>query len=286
MPHIVYIFCPVKFSMLNIFNPTILCTKSLLSHRDLILGLTKREILGRYRGSYFGVLWTLIQPMLLLAVYTFVFGYIFKSRWPNVNEPAVELPLVLFCGLMVFNVFSECFNKATGLITSNINYVKKVVFPLEVLPVVTVLASVFHMLISLLVFFLFYLTLIGIPPVTSLLFPFVLFPFILFCHGVTNFISATGVFFRDISQMTGMVTTVLMFITPVFYPASAFPERFNFIMKLNPFGVIIEMSRDVLLWNNGINIGSYLVLCVTCIVVYILGNYWFYLTRKGFADVL
>jgi len=169
--------------------------RSLWRNRELISSLTQREVIGRYRGSTLGILWSFFNPVLMLAVYTFVFSVVFKARWNAGSESRTEFALVLFAGLMVFNLFSECVTRAPSLILSNANYVKKVVFPLEILPWVSLGSALFHTLISLGVWLLFYAVFFGIPPVTAWLLPVVVIPLIAFTMGISWFLASLGVLF-------------------------------------------------------------------------------------------
>lgn len=272
--------------MLRLFTSPTRLIQSVLAHRRLIVALTIREVLGRYRGSMLGVLWSVFQPILMLAVYTFVFGLIFRSRWPGGSGSKAEFALVLFSGLLVFNMFAECLNRSPTLILANVNYVKRVVFPLEILPCVTVAVALFHMFVSFLVWLVFYVVAIGVPSFSVLLFPIALIPLICLCLGIVWFFSALGVYVRDTAQVTGLVTTVLMFMTPIFYPAQAIPERFRAIAGLNPLVPIIDQVRRVLMWHSGIALGTFMPILIVSIFVLWFGFSWFEKTRKGFADVL
>lgn len=157
---------------------------TLKSHRNLIYNLIKREVIGRYRGSVMGLFWSFFNPVLMLVVYTFVFSVVFKARWAGGTDSRSEFALVLFAGLMVYNLFSECINRSPGLVLGNMNYVKKVVFPLEILPVVAIGSATFHLLISLFVWLIFYLLLFGIPQISVLLLPIVLMPFFFADSGI------------------------------------------------------------------------------------------------------
>ncbi|WP_232444594.1 ABC transporter permease [Burkholderia ubonensis] len=259
---------------------------SLYGHRNLIFVLTVREILGRYKGSVLGLFWSVFQPILMLTVYSFVFGVIFRSRWPGGTGSQAEFVLILFAGLLVFNVFAECLNRSPVLILSNVNYVKRVIFPLEILPVVTTAVAMFHLFVSFVVWLLCYVVAIGVPSVYVLLFPVALLPLIFLSLGVAWFLSAFGVFVRDTAQITGLVTTVLMFMTPIFYPEQSVPAKFRAFVGLNPLVPIIEQVRKVLMWNGGITLSTYLPVLVASLVVLWGGYSWFEKTRKGFADVL
>lgn len=260
--------------------------RSLLRHRDLILALSQREILGRYRGSMLGLLWSFFHPLLMLGVYTFVFAVVFKARWPGGSDSKTEFALILFTALIAFNVFSECVNRAPGLIVANASYVTKVVFPLEILPVVSLLSALFHMTASLVVWLVFYLAFFGVPGPGVLLFPIVLLPLVLLTLGVSWGLASLGVYLRDIAQITGVATTVLLFLTPVFYSIDIVPERFRTLMQLNPLTVVIGQARDALIFHQPIDWTTWATTLLVSAVVAWLGFAWFQKTRKGFADVL
>ena len=260
---------------------------SLWRNRGLIKASIKREVLGRYRGSFIGLFWSFFNPILMLAVYTFVFSVIFPSRWGGgASASKTEFALVLFTGMIVFNIFSECINRAPSTIISNQNFVKKIIYPLEILPVVNLGAALFHAAMSLIVWIIAYVIFLGLPHFTILIFPLVLVPFCFFLLGVTWALSSLGVYLRDVSQLVGLMTTVLMFLSPIFYPASAVPQAYRFLVYLNPLTAVIEQARDVLYWGK---IPDWTVFVVYISVAFIfawLGFGWFQKTRKGFADVL
>jgi lipopolysaccharide transport system permease protein len=255
-------------------------------NRSLIRAAIKREIFGRYRGSLFGILWSLFNPLLMLVIYTLVFGTILKARWGGGGESHVEFGLVLFAGLMTFNLFSESINRAPNLIVSNPNYVKKVVFPLEILPCVVVGSTLFHLVISLGVWIAAYFVFYGMPPATIIYFPLVLLPLLLLILGLSWILASLGVFLRDVSQFTTIVTTAMMFLSPVFYPASALPENYRFLLYLNPLTPAIEYSRDVLYWGKQPDFALLGIYLSAAALFAWLGFAWFQKTRKGFADVL
>lgn len=248
--------------------------------------MVKREVIGRYRGSFLGLLWSFINPVLMLTVYTFVFGFVFKARWGQSNTDKYEFALVLFTGLIVFNLFSECISRAPGLILGNVNYVKKVVFPLEILPWVALGSALFHTGINLLVLLIFLAALGHDFSWTMLWLPVVLLPFLLLIMGLSWFFASIGVFIRDVGQLVGMALTVLMFMSPIFYPLSALPETVSYYLFLNPLTFIIEQVRNILLWNLQPNWNYLAIYSITSIVIAWLGRLWFEKTRKGFADVL
>lgn len=259
---------------------------SLYANRSLIYSLTKREVVGRYRGSVMGLAWSFFNPVLMLAVYTFVFSVVFKARWAGGSESKTEFALVLFAGLMVFNLFAECVNRAPTLILSNVNYVKKVIFPLEILPVVAFGSATFHLFINILVWLLFYLVFFGLPTVTILLLPVVLIPLILMTLGVSWLLASLGVYLRDVSQIVGVITTVLMFLSPIFFPIAALPEQYQPLLQLSPLTFVVEQARDVMIWNKQVLWRDWGIQTILSVCVVWLGFAWFQKTRKGFADVL
>lgn len=259
---------------------------SLWRNRHLIFQMTRREVIGRYRGSVMGMLWSFFNPILMLAVYTFVFSVVFKARWAGGTDSKTEFALVLFAGLMIFNLFSECVNRAPSLILGNANYVKKVVFPLEILLVVALGSAIFHFLISFLVWLLFYLVFFGIPPATILLLPVELLPFIFLILGIGWLLASLGVYLRDVTQVIGVTTTVLMFLSPIFYPLEALPEKYRSFLYVSPLTDVIEKSRDLMIWGKGLDWTGWILFSFVSIIVAWLGFAWFQKTRKGFADVL
>jgi lipopolysaccharide transport system permease protein len=255
-------------------------------HRWLMFSLIKREVVGRYRGSMLGMLWSFFNPVFMLVVYTFVFSVVFKARWPGEDGSRVKFALVLFAGLLVFNLFSECIGKAPSLVLANVNYVKKVVFPLELLPWVSLGSALFHMLVSFGVWLLFYLFFLGLPDLHVLLFPLVLLPLIFFIMGASWFLAALGVFLRDIGQVVSLLITILLFLSPIFYPVAALPEKYQWWQQLSPLTLVIEQARDVLIYGRSPNMALYVANLTASGVVAALGFAWFQRMRKGFADVL
>jgi len=260
--------------------------RSLWVYRGLILTSIRREVAGKYSGSYMGVLWAFINPLLMLAVYTFVFSIIFQARWGEGTGSKSEFALVLFSGLIVFNLFSECINRAPGLIVSNKNYVKKVVYPLEILSWVGLGVSLFHTVISLLVWFLAYAVFFGVPHVTVLYLPLVLLPLILLIMGLSWVICSIAVYVRDVDQFVGIATTVLLFLSPIFYPVASIPEKYRSMIYLNPLTPVIEQVRDVLYWGVYPDFKLLALYIFATALVAVIGFCWFQKTRKGFADVL
>lgn len=260
--------------------------RSLRVHRDLMHNLIRREVVGRYRGSVLGLLWSFFNPVLMLATYTFVFSVVFKARWLAGSDSRTEFALVLFAGLMLYNFFAECVTRAPGVILTNTNYVKKVVFPLEILPVVIMGSAFFHFLVSLLVWLIFYLIFFGLPPPSGVLLVILLFPFILMTLGLSWFLASIGVYLRDVSQVITLATSALMFLSPIFYPITALPEDYRWLLQINPLTFIIEQARDVMIWGNGPDWSGLAFYTLLAAMIAWGGFAWFQKTRKGFADVL
>lgn len=258
---------------------------SLWRNWQLTKVLVKRELLGRYRSSFLGMLWSFFNPLLMLTIFTFVFGTIFHGRWGG-SQSKIEFALILFAGLIIFNLFVECVNRAPSLITSNTNYVKKVVFPLEILPFISLVSALFHTFMSLGVWLIAYALVFGIPSPSVFYLPLVLLPFCLFLMGLSWALASLGVFLRDVSQFIGPFTTALMFISPIFYPATAFPEDYQTILYLNPLTIVVEQTRDILFWHKTPDFLMLGIYWVVTLGVAWLGFAWFQKTRKGFADVL
>lgn len=259
---------------------------TLWRNRELIKGFAKREVLGRYRGSVLGLFWSFFNPLFMLAIYTFVFSVVFKARWSVGSDSKTEFALVLFAGLIVFNLFSECISRAPVLILGNQNYVKKVVFPLEILPVIALLSSLFHAAVSVVVWLFAYLLFFDLPHATILYLPLVILPFLFLISGISWMLASIGVFLRDVAQVIGTIVTILMFLSPIFYPVSALPEKFRLWIYINPITVTIEQFRDILYWGRGPDFAVLGVYLIGSAAFSWLGFAWFQKTRRGFADVL
>ncbi|OQW88109.1 MAG: sugar ABC transporter permease [Rhodoferax ferrireducens] len=261
--------------------------KSLWRHRQLIIQMTTREVVGRYKGSVMGLAWSFFNPVFMLTVYTFVFSVIFKSRWGvGGEESKTQFAVVLFVGMIVHSLFAEVLNRAPSLILGNVNYVKKVVFPIEILPVIAMGAALFHSLISLGVLLAAFVLFNGYLQWTAIFTPIVILPMLILTLGLAWMLASLGVFLRDVGQTIGIITTVLMFLAPIFYPIAAVPEQFRGFIMANPLTFIIEEMREVLIWGhlpNWLGLGAYTLVAT---VFAWAGYAWFQKTRKGFADVL
>ena len=256
-------------------------------NRELWFRLTEREILGRYRGSALGILWSFINPLAMLAVYTFVFSQVFRARWGSLEESGpLGFAINLFAGLIVYNVFSECLSRAPNLICMNPNYVKKVIFPLETLGSVAVGNASFHALTSLIILLIFELIAMHSIPITIFWLPLVWLPLILITMSGTWLFSAAGVFLRDIGQLINVALSMLMFLSPIFFPISALPEKWQPLLKINPLAVIIEQTRRTAV--EGMNPEPlYLTIGIPMsMIICEIGFRIFQKSKKAFADVL
>lgn len=255
-------------------------------HWSLTRELTKRDVLGRYRGASFGLLWSVLSPFLMLLVYTMAFGSIFKSRWAQQVEGGPDYTLILFVGLIVHGFFTECLTRAPLLIVGNPTYVKRVVFPLEVLPWPMLLSAFFHMLMNVVVLLVIFLVRFGLPPWTVVLFPLVLLPLALVGAGIGWLFASLGVYLRDISQITGVLATAMLFLSSAVVPVETLSPHYQFIFRLNPLSFIIDEARKVALWGqlpDWSGLGLYLL---GALMFCYLSYAWFRATRSGFADVL
>lgn len=261
--------------------------RSVWLNRKLTVQMTKREVLGRYKGSFMGLAWSFLNPVLMLVVYTFVFSVIFKSRWgvPGA-ESKTQFAVVLFVGMIVHGLFAEVLNRAPGLILSNVNYVKKVVFPLEILPIIAVGAALFHSLISLGVLLAAFALFNGYLHWTAVFTPLVFLPLVILTTGLAWMLASLGVFLRDVGQTVGIITAMMMFLSPVFYPVTAVPEWFRPYIMANPLTFIIEQMREVLIWGRPPEVSKLVIYTLAATAVAWAGYAWFQKTRSGFADVL
>ena len=259
---------------------------SIIQHRELAWELAKRDFIGRYKGSFMGIAWSLFNPLLMLAIYTIVFAGVFKARWGIGEDSKIAFGLVLFSGMIVHGFFAECINRAPTLIISQPNYVKKVVFPLEILPWVVLSSALLHFLVSFCVLVVFCL-LTGVPVhAGTLLIPVVLLPLILLTLGLSWLFASLGVYLRDLTQGMGVITTALLFLSPVFFPIDALPEAYRMIVAWNPITLPIMQLRDLMLWDRPVDWGAWATSLAIAVVINYIGYWWFQKTRRGFADVL
>jgi len=255
-------------------------------HRSLTLELSRRDILGRYRGASFGLLWSLISPFLMLVVYTLAFGYILKARWPGTSGNTADFAMLLFLGLVTHGFFAECLVRAPALISGNVNLVKKIVFPLEVLPWTVVLSAMFHAMTNMMVFVVLNFLLRGEIHLTLLLWPFVLLPLAFVALGTIWLLSSLSVFLRDIAQITGVLATAMLFLSSAIIPVETLPDSYQAIFSLNPLTFIIDQTRQVAFWGRAPDWLGLMTYLLGAMLFAYLAFAVFQKTRRGFADVL
>lgn len=259
---------------------------TLTRNRHLISQLVAREFAARYRGSVLGIFWAVVTPLVMVLVFTFIFGVVFQARWGPGEDGTGDFALNLLVGLMIHTIFAEAFIRAPTLILSQPSYVKKVVFPLEILPVVAVASALVTAAIGLCVVVVVNLFVNGVVAPTLVFLPLVIAPYALLVCGLVLFVSAVGVFVRDLGQIVSLISTVALFISPVFYPASAVPEGFRTYIYLNPLSFIVEQARAVVLYDRLPDFAGLALYAMAALAVAAAGLLWFQATRKGFADVV
>ncbi|KFN42621.1 ABC transporter permease [Arenimonas oryziterrae] len=258
---------------------------SLRFRLDLLHGMVRRDVLGRYRGSHFGLLWSLLSPLLMLVVYTFAFHELLGARWPGADSRAGFATRV-FAGMIVHGLLAETLMRAPLAIASRGNFVKKVVFPLAVLPIVPVGAALFHAVLAMLVLIgVSFATGAGVQA-TALYLPLIAAPFVVLLCGLSWWLAALGVYVRDLSQLSGMIATMLLFLSPVFYPASALPPAYARWIAWNPLSFIIEQTRAALFLGQMPDLSGLCVYALLAGLFAASGLWVFRKLRRGFADVL
>jgi lipopolysaccharide transport system permease protein len=255
------------------------------ARRDVFWELTKRDIAGRYSGSFLGLLWSFLNPLLMLAVYTLAFRQFLGMRWPNM-ETGADFSLMIFTGMIVHTLMAECVARAPTSIVANVNLVKRVVFPVALLPCVTVVSSLFNAMLSMVVLLLFVLMSRHSLPLSLLYLPCLFAPYALLLCGVSWFMASLGVFVRDIAQLAGIITTMMMFLSPVFYPATSLHEPYRTWLLYNPLTLVIEQTRKVVLFGGAPNWHALGLYALAAVAVLLVGYGWFRRTQDGFADVL
>lgn len=252
-------------------------------HRYLLGQLIKRDVLLRYRGAMFGVAWIFLSPLFMLAIFAYVFGQIFQARWPQ-QDSGLPFWLMLFAGLIVFNIFAETVSRAPGAVRGYPNFVKKIIFPVHILPVVPLGAALVHGFFNYLIL-LVALIWVGDLRVQVFLFPLLMLPALLLAMGLSWFLAAWGVFIKDMTQIVPMFVQMLMFLSPVFYPVSAVPAALLPLYLVNPLGYVIETTRAVVT-GQPIAWGAWCITLMMCLLGAMLGYAFFQHSREEFADAL
>jgi lipopolysaccharide transport system permease protein len=261
--------------------------RSMWRNRELIRAMAWREIAGRYRGSALGIGWSVVQPLLMLCVYTLVFADIFQMRWPGIADGSrIQFAVMIFSASIIQTAFAEVVSRSPTIVVTNTNLVRKVIFPLEVLPVVALVSAMIQALINVALLLLINLAFNGTWHWSALLSPFILVPFLLMTLGLSWFLAAIGAYVRDLGQGVGVALTLLLFLSPIFYPMSAVPASLRPFMMLNPLALIAEQQRKILALGDLPDFGALAIYFVVALLIACSGFACFQKVRKGFADVV
>lgn len=252
----------------------------------LLKQLIIKDFREKYKGSVLGMMWSIIIPLFMMVIYTYVFSEIFQPVWSSQPSSKFEYALIIFCGLSAFNMFSEVMNRSTGVITGNVNYVKKVIFPLELLPLTVSIVAFVNCLISYVILIIGNLILTHTIYITSIELILQFIPLFMTCLGISYALAALAVYFRDIVNAISVFVMVLMYVSPIFYSLEAAPKLFRYIASINPLAYIIENARKVCIYGEHMNWHYYLVSVGVSVVILIVGYQIFSRLKDGFADVL
>lgn len=262
--------------------------RNLAGHRDLIRQFVVREIRQRHRGTNLDMIWAVVNPLLILVVYTLVFSGILNISFDRLKGISghIGFALNLFCGIIVFTFFTECVTAAPMMIVNKPNFVKRVVFPTEILPLASVGAAIFFAGVSVIIL-LVAGGLLGVWSPTLWLFPVVLVPLVLMTLGLSWFLASLGVFVRDVQPMVMIVVgRLLFFLTPIFYSLDNVHGKARVVLLLNPMTTIVTNARKTLLWGERPDWAALGAVTAISVVVFVLGYAWFMKSKRGFADVL
>ncbi|HEY3638484.1 MAG TPA: ABC transporter permease [Rhizomicrobium sp.] len=255
-------------------------------HRHLASLLITRNVEANFRGSLLGKAWTALVPLLRLAVYTTVLGFILKVKWPGHEHRPLDTALLYFVGLTFYDFFMEAINAAPSLMFDNVNFVKKVVFPLEILPFVTLGAALVRLAVTGAILLTFFLVIKGIPPLTIFAIPLVVAPFALLVLGIIWFLSALGAYVRDLRQLMGVLALIMMYLSPIFFPLTMVPARARMFFYANPLAFPIESTRAALFADAWPNWSALALYCAIAWLIAAAGYRWFLRVKPGFADVV
>jgi lipopolysaccharide transport system permease protein len=258
-----------------------------LNNKFLVYSFLKREIIQRYKGSFFGLIWSILNPLFMLLIYTFIFSEVFNVRWESNSTSKIEFGLMIFSGLMIFNIFSDCLSKSPYLILNNSNYVKKIIFPTEILVYSIVGSALFHFLVNLIVFGgIYFFTYNKIQTSIFFFLPLIIFSYLLFIMGICLVYSALTVFVRDFANFNQILITIFLFASPIFYPISMIPENYHFIFNLNPLSFPIESFRNIVFFNEIPQISSFFLYLSFSILIFSIGVKLFMKLRPHFPDFI
>ncbi|MBE6356567.1 MAG: ABC transporter permease [Lentisphaerae bacterium] len=272
--------------LINVWAPL----KYVYDHRSLTGNLIKRRFSQMYRSSMMGKLWSIIHPLFMLLIYAYVFRIVFEVRWDmeNANETDSMFAITMFTGMIFFNVFAEALNSSANVMAGNVNFVKKTIFPLELLPITQSLGAAITGVIcfALVVVARVIFDGFGIFSWSMLLFPLLFILFLFFVSGICLFVASLGVYFRDTQFVCGIILQMLFFTTPIFYPVERVPEEYHWVLDSNPLSLYVSVGRKLLLNGAVPGADSWLLIVLISVLVWQCGWTWFTTTKKGFADVL
>lgn len=254
--------------------------------RKLLNMFIARELLARHKNSWGGLLWLVLQPIIMLSIYTLVFQYILGVKWSTHSTSGVDFALHIYLGLVVFNIFSESLQAAPSVLRAHSNLIKKVRFPIRILPIIPVGLALCDAALGLFIWLVIYVLTLGIPPLTALYLPLVLLPLILFVMGLCWLTSSLSAYMRDVSHIIRFIVTGLLFLSPIFFPLHSMPANLQSILSLNPLAIEIEALRGIMIGGIAPAWESYLGFLGLSLLVYCAGYHWFELTSDGFVDVL
>ena len=258
-----------------------------MTHRDLIIQFTKRELETRHKGSQLGQMWAIISPLMLLGLYLFIFGFVFGGRYGVLkNENFFDFALALFLGLSLFNAIAETITSAPNLIVAQPNFVKKIVFPLEIIPLTKVISSLYYSMLSVLICILLSPFSHGGFSIYIIMLPFVILPLFITALGLSWGISAIGVSLRDVNHITGFASTALMYASAIVYPPNRVPKELWMILKINPLPIIIDQARNIILWQTKPNLQDLGSAYLSSTIILIIGYKLFKKLRPTFAEIL
>jgi lipopolysaccharide transport system permease protein len=252
---------------------------------DLVWPLARRMIVARYRGSALGIVWAILTPAVMIAVFTFLFAGLFGARFTQGGTPW-DYALYLFCGLLPWTAFSESLQQSAGIVVAHSNLVKRVVFPLEALPVAQTIAGLAGQLFGTIALLLAALIIRRELHATIIWLPLLLVPQLMLTLGASWLVASLGVFIRDTAQVLGILLMAWFYLTPIIYPEQVVPARFRPALGLNPFAPLVRSYRRVLLEGSAPDFNGLLYLTAVALVVFLFGYWWFARTRKNFADVI
>lgn len=254
---------------------------------NLLYILVKQDVIKRYKGTYLGLFWALLNPIIFLGIYTTVFGHVFNAKWGNKPDISnFDFSINLFCGLMVFNVLAEVIGRSPVIITGNAHFVKKNVFEISYLPLVCVFTALANFVCSFTIWFIFLSFLRGSVSLNLILIPFLVAPLVLTAIGLSYALSCLNVIFRDIEQFSGSVTTALLFISPIFYSKQMVPSELQIFILMNPLTSIIENLRNVMIWEEIPSIYELLSPIILGLIIAFFGFICFQRLSSRFQDLL